>query len=84
MEDQEMYKDNFLIPILRKRVSELSSIALELEATVIFQNNKIKELNDKIANLTFIQNEDSSSPARSKKKLSSSEKSSSMADGGTF
>jgi hypothetical protein len=78
MEDQDMYKDNFLIPIMRKRISELSALALELEATVIFQNNKIKELNDKILSLNIINGEEAPSQPKSKKKQAVS------SDGGTF
>jgi hypothetical protein len=78
MEDQDVYKDNFLIPIMRKRISELSSLALELEATVIFQNNKIKELNDKIASLNILNGEEVTVQSRSKKKQSVN------SDGGTF
>jgi len=78
MEDQDTYKDNFLIPIMRKRISELSALALDLEATVIFQNNKIKELNDKIESFKLNNSEEANSPSRSKKKQSVN------SDGGTF
>lgn len=78
MEDQDIYKDNFLIPIMRKRISELSALALDLEATVIFQNNKIKELNDKIESIQSKDSEETNSLSRPKKKQSVN------SDGGTF
>jgi hypothetical protein len=82
MDEQALYKDNYLIPIFRKKVSELSSLVAEMEATIIFQNNKIKELSDKLDYFESISKSDSDivsgSVTRTKKKQPSSP------DGGTF
>lgn len=82
MDEQAQYKDNFLIPIMRKRINELYMLALDMEATIIFQNSKIKELTEKIdlinSNSNVI-NSDTQTVKVRKKSTSTP-----TADGGTF
>jgi hypothetical protein len=46
MDDKLSYYENYLIPVLKKRVHDSQAIVSELEASVIY-------LNDKVARLEF-------------------------------
>lgn len=82
MEDQYEYKDNFLIPILRRKLSEASALAVEMEATIVYQNAKIKELSEKLEAVSMSNNDSLESPnvlaSKTKRKQVPA------SDGGTF
>jgi len=46
MDDKLSYYENYLVPVLKKRVHDSQAIVSELEASVIY-------LNDKVARLEF-------------------------------
>lgn len=46
MDDKISYYENYLVPVLKKRVHDSQAIVSELEASVIY-------LNDKVARLEF-------------------------------
>lgn len=52
MDDSFYYKENFLIPVLRRKLNEVSALAVDMEATIIYQNAKIKELSEKLLEAT--------------------------------
>lgn len=82
MEEQYEYKDNFLIPILRKKLNEASALAVEMEATIIYQNAKIKDLSEKLEAASMSNSSSPESPNVLASKIRKKQVSSS--DGGTF
>jgi hypothetical protein len=82
MDEQNIYKDNFLIPVLRKKVGDLSAAVIDMEATIIYQNAKIKDLSEKLSKIVpnNVVQEDSSVSGQSKQR----KKTVPASDGGTF
>lgn len=84
MEEQNDYKDNFLIPILRKKLNDVTAMAVEMEATIIYQNAKINELTEQLKKINISTNSSSFEDAPNVVSSKTRKKQSASSDGGSF
>ena len=84
MEEQNDYKDNFLIPILRKKLNDITAMAVEMEATIIYQNAKISELNEQLKKINISINANSVDDSPSVISSKTKKKQSASVDSGSF